>query len=119
MGQKAVLGASWSDLYGTLLTCSADKYIRLYDPRLEDRSCIASFPNDCWVSDVSWSKEENHYFASAGYDQLIKIWDSRNSAQPVTSMHGHNGQVLCVDWSKKDYIVSGAVDHLVCIYRKK
>ncbi|XP_063901472.1 ribosome biogenesis protein WDR12 homolog [Zophobas morio] len=121
VGQKAFLDASWSSLSNTLLTCSADRHIRLYDPRTSQGSVIkTTFTSHIlWVSSVAWSRYDEHLFMSGGYDSCVKLWDSRSPRAPLYNLEGHQGQVLVVDWSNNKYLVSGGSDNNVHIFRNK
>ncbi|KAI4465756.1 wd40 repeat protein 12 37 [Holotrichia oblita] len=80
IGQKAYLGASWSHLANALIACSADRHIRLYDPRSTDGAvCKSTFTSHTmWVSSVAWSQNDEHLFISGGYDNCVKLWDTRS-----------------------------------------
>lgn len=66
MGQKAFLGASWSPLSNTLIAASADRHVRLYDPRTTEGSlCKTTFASHTlWVTAVAWSAHDEHLFVS-------------------------------------------------------
>ncbi|XP_044751096.1 ribosome biogenesis protein WDR12 homolog [Coccinella septempunctata] len=117
VGQKAILSASWSPLTNSLLTTSADQYIRLFDLRSnESASCKSSFISHTnWVSSVDWSPHSEHLFISGGYDSKVKIWDTRNPKASLYDLQGHDGQVLKVNWSNENHLFSGGTDNYVYI----
>lgn len=119
VGQKAYLGASWSQLSQSLIACSADRHIRLYDPRsTEGTVCKTTFTSHTmWVSSVAWSQNDEHLFMSGGYDECVKLWDTRSPKAPLYDLTGHQGKVLCVDWSNPRHLVSGGSDNSVHIFR--
>ncbi|CAG9769694.1 unnamed protein product [Ceutorhynchus assimilis] len=119
--QKAFLSASYSPLSKTLLASCTDKNIRLYDPRsTEGTICKSVFTSHSqWVSDVTWSKYNEHLFLSGAYDATVKMWDTRSPKAPLFNLQGHEGQVLAVDWSNDKYLVSGGADNMVHIFKNK
>uniref|UniRef100_A0A6P7FWP2 Ribosome biogenesis protein WDR12 homolog n=1 Tax=Diabrotica virgifera virgifera TaxID=50390 RepID=A0A6P7FWP2_DIAVI len=121
VGQKAYLSSSWSPLSNTLLASSADRHIRLYDPRSTEGSlCKTTFTSHTlWVSSVIWSNYDQHLFLSGGYDSAVKMWDTRSPKAPLYNLQGHQGQVLKVDWSNRKYMVSGGSDNSVHIFKNK
>ncbi|XP_057668631.1 ribosome biogenesis protein WDR12 homolog [Diorhabda carinulata] len=121
VGQKAYLSSSWSPLSNALLASSADRHIRLYDPRSTEGSlCKTTFTSHTlWVSSVTWSTYDEHLFLSGGYDSAVKMWDTRSPKAPLYNLQGHEGQVLKVDWSNRKYMVSGGSDNSVHIFKNK
>nr|AEE62829.1 unknown [Dendroctonus ponderosae] len=119
--QKAFLSSSWSPLSNTLLATSADRFIRLYDPRsTEGTVCKSKFTShQLWVSSVAWSKYDEHLFLSGSYDATVKMWDTRSAKAPLYNLQGHEGQILAVDWSNDKYLVSGGTDNSVHIFKNR
>ena len=57
--------------------------------------------------DCAWSEEnENHLVSSSG-DGSIKLWDTRQSGQPVRSWEEHTAEAPSVDWN----VVVRALDY--------
>lgn len=121
IGQKAFLSASYSSLSKYLITSSADRHVRLYDPRSSEGSiCKTTFTSHTsWVSAVCWSEIDEHLFMSAGYDQSVKMWDTRSPNAPLYNLSGHDDKVLCVDWTNNKYVVSGGSDNRIHIFKNK
>ncbi|XP_066966913.1 ribosome biogenesis protein WDR12 homolog [Macrobrachium rosenbergii] len=114
----AIFSVTFSPLNGTVLTGCADKYIRLYDPRVSDGSIVQQkyISHTKWVPSVKWSSVSEHLFVSGGYDNLVKMWDSRRPKAPVYDLTGHTDKVLAVDWSNSKFIVSGSADCTAKVY---
>ncbi|CAG9813933.1 unnamed protein product [Phaedon cochleariae] len=121
VGQKAFLSSSWSHLSNALLATSADRHIRLYDPRSSEGAvCKTTFTShQLWVGSVTWCGYDQHLFLSGGYDAAVKLWDARSPRAPLYNLQGHQGQVLSVDWSNDKYMVSGGSDNSVHIFKNK
>jgi len=119
VGNKAFFSISYSNLNRTLLASSADRSVRLYDPRSQEGSLVkAVFTSHVgWVSSVSWAPESEHLFISASHDQLVKMWDSRSYKTPLYELTGHSEKVLCCNWSNQAYIASGGADNHMKIFK--
>lgn len=121
IGQKAFLGADWSPHTQSIIACSADRHIRLYDPRSNEGAvCKSTFTSHTlWVSAVKWSKHDEHLFMSGSHDECVKLWDTRSPKAPLFDLTGHQGKVLCLDWSNPKYMVSGGTDNAVHVFKNK
>ncbi|XP_045613933.1 ribosome biogenesis protein WDR12 homolog [Procambarus clarkii] len=117
-GNNAFFAVSWSPLNHLLLTGCADRFIRMYDPRITDGSVVQQkfSSHTKWVPSVKWSTTKEHLFVSGGYDNLVKLWDSRSPKAPLYDLSGHEDKVLAVDWSHPDFIVSGSSDCTVKVF---
>ena len=123
VGNKAFFGCSYNPVVSSLLTCSADRSVRLYDPRAGEASGqivkAAYTSHQGWVSSVGWARGHQHYFLSASHDNLVKMWDSRSYKTPLYDLTGHSDKVLCCDWSNPAYIASGGADNSLKIFKSK
>ncbi|TRY63093.1 hypothetical protein TCAL_00320 [Tigriopus californicus] len=119
VGNKSFFGLSYSPLNRTILTCSADRAIRLYDPRSKDGVLVKNqfTSHDGWVTCVDWCQEREDLFISGGHDTVVKMWDRRSCVTPLYDMKGHEDRILCCDWSEKDMVVSGGADNTMKIYK--
>jgi ribosome biogenesis protein len=100
IGNKSFFDLHWSSLNRLVITASADRHVRLYDPRSKGLllfSCLiqvllnlvyfavaegalvkSTFTSHTeWVQAVRWSTTSEYHFISASYDKLVKLWDTR------------------------------------------
>ncbi|CAH2980881.1 unnamed protein product [Chilo suppressalis] len=117
---RALLDVDWSPLSNSIITASADRYIRLYDPRSTDSIVKTTFTSHTgWVQSVRWSKTRDTLFLSAGYDGQVKLWETRSPRTPLYDLSGHEDKVLCCDWSNPSLLVSGSCDNTLRIFKAK
>ena len=123
VGNKAFFSCSYNPAVTSLLTSSADRSVRLYDPRAGQASAqivkAVYSSHQGWVSSVCWAQASTHYFLSASHDHLVKMWDSRSCKTPLYDLTGHSDKVLCCDWSSPSYIASGGADNSLKIFKSK
>ncbi|XP_068633410.1 ribosome biogenesis protein WDR12 homolog [Battus philenor] len=119
-GNKAFFDTDWSPLNNSILTASADRYVRIYDPRSTESIVKTTFTSHTgWVQSVRWSKTRDTLFLSAGYDGQVKLWETRSPKSPLYDLTGHEDKVLCCDWSNPSLLVSGSCDNTVRIFKAK
>eukprot|EP00095_Tigriopus_kingsejongensis_P004479 snap_masked-scaffold168_size293125-processed-gene-1.48 protein:Tk04479 transcript:snap_masked-scaffold168_size293125-processed-gene-1.48-mRNA-1 annotation:"hypothetical protein DAPPUDRAFT_323838" len=119
VGNKSFFGLSYSPLNRTLITCSADRAIRLYDPRAKEGVLVKSqfTSHDGWVTCVDWCQDREDLFISGGHDMVIKMWDRRSCVTPLYDLKGHEDRILCCDWSERKTVVSGGTDNSMKVYK--
>lgn len=120
-GNKSFFDIDYSPLSRTLITASADRHIRLYDPRSKDGAIVKSMftSHTQWVQSVCWSKTDEHLFLSGAYDNNVKLWDSRSPKASLFDLLGHEDKVLACNWSNPELMVSGGADNTVRIFKTK
>ncbi|KAK2717707.1 hypothetical protein QYM36_006476, partial [Artemia franciscana] len=118
-GNKSFFSLSWSSLNRSLLTSSADRHIRVYDPRSKEGSLVkATYTSHTgWVSSVKWSPTDENLFISGGHDGLLKLWDRRSQKASLYDMTGHEDKVLCCDWSNPLFMSSGSADNTLKVFK--
>ncbi|XP_014294569.1 ribosome biogenesis protein WDR12 homolog [Halyomorpha halys] len=118
-GNKAFFDVHYSSLNGLLITGSADRHVRMYDPRsTEGGICKATFTShDAWVMCVRWSPTDEKLFISGSHDSKLKLWDIRSPSVPLFDMVGHEDKILCCDWTFPDLVVSGGTDNTLRLYK--
>lgn len=129
---KAFQRLSLNRLNGVVVTASMDNVVRLWDFRsqggcrlvgriwcLEGGMVKQIFRgHNGIVSDVHWSPSGEFLFATASFDETVKMWDVRSSDAPLFEISGHKGHVLSVDWSYDGLIASGGKDSTLKTYRR-
>jgi ribosome biogenesis protein len=120
-GNKSFFDISYSNLNGMILATSADKNIRLFDPKSNQGAIVKStfLGHSQWVQSVAWSKTEEFLFISGAYDKQVKLWDSRSPKASLYDLVGHEDKVLAVDWSNPKYMLSGGSDNSLRIFKSK
>ena len=94
---------------------TTDGYFGLWN--IESRELIDQFAAQNGVgSDCCWSADGKR-LASGGEDKLVRIWNAENGRQ-LNRLPGHRAFVSSVDWSSKDWIVSGSIDGAVRFWRR-
>jgi ribosome biogenesis protein YTM1 len=118
VGTRSFFSLSYSPLSRVILTSSADRSIRLYDPRSKDGLIVRSqFTSHMgWVTSVDWCKKKEQLFVSGGHDTLVKMWDSRSCKTPLFDLKGHTDRVLAVDWGQANIVVSGGADNALKMF---
>lgn len=120
-GNKSFFDISYSQLNGLIITASADKNLRLYDPRSNQGTVVKNtfLGHTQWIQTVCWSTTDEHLFISGSYDNQVKLWDVRSSKAPLYDLIGHEDKVHDCDWSNPKYMVSGGSDNTVRVFKSK
>ncbi|XP_053609172.1 ribosome biogenesis protein WDR12 homolog [Plodia interpunctella] len=119
-GNKAFFDVDWSPLNNSIITASADRHLRLFDPRSTESIVKTTFTShNGWVQSVRWSNTRDTLFLSAGYDGQVKLWETRSPRTPLYDLSGHEDKVLCCDWSNPSLLISGSCDNTLRIFKAK
>ncbi|XP_033335271.2 ribosome biogenesis protein WDR12 homolog [Megalopta genalis] len=118
-GNKSFFDIDYSPLNRSVITASADRHIRLYDPRSTEGTLVKTVftSHTQWVQSVKWSTIDEHLFISGAYDNDMKLWDTRNPKAPLYDLSGHEDKVLCCNWSNPKFMASGGADNTVRIFK--
>lgn len=121
VGSKAFLSISYSPTNNSIISGSCDRHIRLWDPRCSDGNMVKMTfsSHQAWVSSVAWSPTSDIHFISGSYDNVVKHWDIRSPKTSLYDLIGHKDKVLCVNWSHPEYMISGAADNQLKIFKTK
>lgn len=71
-----------------IVSASDDGFIAVHDPR-SDSVAVKIEDSHFKPHSAVWQPGSSSVFLSAGLDETIKLWDSRNSVRPLASFHGH------------------------------
>jgi len=114
---KVILSTDFSNVNNLIVTGSVDKFMRFYDPRMEEGTVMKSTlssPNG-WVSSLQWSPSNENHLMSGSYDTMVLLWDIRNPKGALADLQRHTDRVMCVCTSKPGYYLSGGADCMVHI----
>ncbi|KAL7520585.1 hypothetical protein ACHAWX_005298 [Stephanocyclus meneghinianus] len=82
-------------IHSMILSASDDGLVAVHDPRMNGRgdssNVVAVKIEDSHTKPHSavWRPGSDNIFLTAGLDDVIKLWDSRNVTSPLASFHGH------------------------------
>ncbi|CRG98922.1 nucleolar preribosomal assembly protein, putative [Plasmodium relictum] len=102
--------------------CSSDRSIRILDVRNLNNSNNTNInienahAND--VNVISWNENSEFLLASGGDDNLIKIWDIRNTKNSVAELNFHKQPITSVCWDSKDtyVLLASSLDDSISIW---
>ncbi|KAJ5115245.1 hypothetical protein NUU61_001004 [Penicillium alfredii] len=104
-----------------IVTCSADKTVRLWGLDFGDchKAFLAHEDSIMAVAFVPTNKEGNgHNFFSASKDRVIKYWDGDKFEQ-VQRLVGHHGEIWALAMSRSgEFIVSASHDKSIRIWQQ-
>lgn len=89
--------------------------VKIYDLKARDPSVpvwAVKKGHSGVVRDISWNPFIPYWFATAGSDGIIQVWDTRFGAQPVRTLADHSNAVNSISWSptNTDMLASGGAD---------
>lgn len=103
----AVKCVRWSDVH-VLASSGNDMCIKTVDTR--DSSGIAQTiegAHDGCVNCVRWHPSNQRMLASTGTDPYLRLWDLRQTQQPVHSFQGHTLKSRCIQIYPAEFVAQG------------
>ncbi|KAL7273461.1 peroxisomal targeting signal 2 receptor [Rhizina undulata] len=106
-----------------LSTVSSDSYLRVFDLRIPNAQkptillpVSPQAPAEILTHD--WNKYRPDVIATGGVDRIIRTFDLRNPAAPVTEMIGHEYAIRRLSWSPHwaDVLISASYDMTVRVW---
>ncbi|QRV72846.1 small nucleolar ribonucleoprotein complex subunit Dip2 [Ceratobasidium sp. AG-Ba] len=111
-----VLGMDISSDSKLIITCSADKNIKIWG--LDFGDCHRSlFAHDESVMQVAFQRN-THYFWSVSKDKMLKYWDGDKFEQ-IQRLDGHHGEIWALAVSNDGkFVVTGSHDKSIRIWEE-
>ncbi|KAF4518414.1 hypothetical protein B566_EDAN002067 [Ephemera danica] len=106
---KSIYSIEFSPNGYHIATGSEDHSCKIWD--LRKRSCVYTIPAHMnLVSQVKYQPVEGQFLITSSYDNTAKIW-SHKTWQPLKTLSGHDGKVMCVDISPDSaYVATASYD---------
>ncbi|KAF2116739.1 hypothetical protein BDV96DRAFT_490919 [Lophiotrema nucula] len=109
-----------------LATCSVDSFVYTWDLRgperyathLQDpKAKLADF--EAGASQVKWNRGNQNIIASS-HNRVLRIWDLRHGARPLTTVDAHDTQIYGIDWHRSDptKILTCSLDKTIKLWDK-
>ncbi|XP_014248666.1 U4/U6 small nuclear ribonucleoprotein Prp4 [Cimex lectularius] len=103
---KSIFGINFSPNGYHIATASEDNSCKLWD--LRQQSCIYTIPaHSNLLSDVKYQPGIGDFLITASYDNTAKVW-SNKTWQPLKTLSGHDGKVMCLDISPDSKFIATA-----------
>ena len=104
-----------------IVTCSADKNIRLWGLDFGDchKAFFAHQDSIMQVAFIPHNQDQNgHHFFSASKDQMIKYWDGDKFEQ-IQKLEGHHGEIWALAVSRTgDFLISASHDKSIRVWNQ-
>ncbi|KAL7496953.1 hypothetical protein ACHAWT_008813 [Skeletonema menzelii] len=86
----ASVSFSSSTVNPLIASASDDGLVGIHDMRLSGSDTVACLEDShTRPHSAVWKPSSDSIFLTAGLDDMIKLWDLRNTREPVVSFHGH------------------------------
>ncbi|CAG2053033.1 unnamed protein product [Timema podura] len=89
-----------------IATGSEDNTCKIWD--LRRRTCLYTIPAHMnLVSEVKYQRAGGQFIVTSSYDNSAKVW-SNKTWQPLRTLSGHDGKVMCVDIAPDSQFIATA-----------
>jgi WD40 repeat protein len=102
---KPVHSVDYSSIGKFLVSGSYDKTICVWD--IASWKLLAQFKAHAWIRFIKFSPKEQ-LIASAGDDNIIRLWDIKNLEEITSPLVGHYNSVLALDFSPQGHLLASA-----------
>lgn len=104
--QKPIYTVNFAPNGYQMSTGSGDNQCKIWDLRM--RRCFYTLPaHQSLVAKLCFEYKTGEFMLTASYDKTIKLW-SNPGWQPLKTLTGHEGKVMCVDVSRDGKFIASA-----------
>ncbi|PNF30966.1 U4/U6 small nuclear ribonucleoprotein Prp4 [Cryptotermes secundus] len=101
---KSLYGIDFSPNGYHIATGSEDNTCKIWD--LRRRACLYTIPAHMnLLSQVKYQYQGGNFVVTSSYDNTAKVW-SNKTWQPLKTLSGHDGKVMCVDISPDSQFIA-------------
>ena len=100
-----------------------DGAVKVFDLRKSATKAQAVMSFDChdkWVAQIKVNPQAEQVFLTAGYDGKVKMWDLRNTTEPLSVLKRQNAtdtdKVFALAWNGGSQILSGGTDSHISVH---
>ncbi|CAB3380054.1 Hypothetical predicted protein [Cloeon dipterum] len=106
---KSIYGIDYSSNGYHIITGSEDHSCKVWDMR--KRACLYTIPAHLnLISQVKYQPNQGEFLVTGSFDTTAKLWSQKNW-QPLKTLSGHDGKIMCVDISSdSNYIATSSYD---------
>ncbi|KAF2737551.1 hypothetical protein EJ04DRAFT_510212 [Polyplosphaeria fusca] len=124
---RAITDINFSAHHPDLLaTCSVDSFIYTWDLRAVSKAIkklqdpgMAFADFQAGASQVKWNRK-NEFIIASSHNRVLRIWDLRHGARPLTTLDAHDTKIYGIDWHRSDptKILTCSLDKTIKLWDK-
>lgn len=105
--KDSVEGVAWCRVgsnTNVLASCSVDRSICIFDLTASKRSPQICIPqaHELDVNAIAWSPFQEELLLSGGDDGVTRVWDTRNTSEPIVHLKWHRQPISSLGWHPTD-----------------